>query len=331
MIPSFAPPPVGIGLVTFNRADRLPATIESLLQQSFGDFELVISDDCSSDNTEEVCRHYAARDARIRYRRNERNLNMPGNLNASLQAVRGKYLANLHDGDVYHKDLIARWTEALDAHPSAGFAFNAYRVVYDGSDGKGKRNVVFREDYGPLIPGRKLGARLLSGWSSCVFGTVMARREAYDRLGWFDPRFGNYSDVDMWMRIAREYDVAYVSEPLMDLMPGDPTRFYAFVHWKVMFWILGMHTANLARYKPLLPELAADLERAFATRRLKYLGLNMLFCLKRRRWDRVREGLALWRHCDDPRLRAVGRLLGRRRDLPDWYTPDFWRMARLQK
>jgi glycosyltransferase involved in cell wall biosynthesis len=316
--------PVSICLVTYNRANLLPATIDSLLNQTFQDFELIISDDCSTDNTEEICREYARRDSRIKYRRNAKNLGMPGNLNASLQAANGIYLANLHDGDVYRPDLIECWKNALDCHPTAGFVFNAYQVVYP--DGK---PMTYREDYESLIEGHQLGYRLLSQWSSCVFGTVMARREVYEQLGWFDPQFGNYSDVDMWMRIARDYDVAYVNAPLMDLMPRDTTRFYAFVHWKVLLWLLGMHVANLQRYREIMPQEIDKLWKKYPARRRKYLLFQLLICLKHRRWDRVLEGLAIWRDCDDKLLNGLGKIFGNPIDAPDWYTTECWQMAIL--
>ena len=276
------------------------------------------------DGTQDVCREYARRDPRIRYRRNSVNLGMPGNLNASLQVSKGRYLANLHDGDVYRLDLISRWKEALDHHPTAGFVFNSYRSR-DKDDGE----VIHGESFPPFIPGRELGAWLLSRWGSCVYGTVMARREVYEKLGWFDPRFGNFSDVDMWLRIAREYDAAYVDEPLIDLMPVDPARHYSFVHWQVLFWLLGIHTINLRRYSEVLPALVNSLRRKFPSRRRWLLLRSMLICLKHRRWDRAAEGLAIWRDSEDPLLNVVGKLFGNRESLPDWYNKEFWDLARM--
>jgi len=72
--------PVSVVLTTYNRASLLRETLESILKQSYGDFELIISDDCSTDNTESICREYSQRDPRIQYYRNENNLDMPGNL-----------------------------------------------------------------------------------------------------------------------------------------------------------------------------------------------------------------------------------------------------------
>jgi len=319
-----ATPPVSVCLVTYNRAQRLPRTIDSLLAQSFGDYEFIISDDCSTDGTQEICLEYARRDLRIQYRRNERNLGMPGNLNASLQAASGDYLANLHDGDVYRNDLVAKWKAALDSMPTAGFVFNLYRVVND--DGSVK---LYDAGYPSLVPGRELARRLLSLWDSCVFGTVMARRSVYEQVGWFDPQFGNFSDVDMWLRIAAEHDVAYVDEPLMDLMPRDPTRFYAFVHWQVAFWILGIHRLNVQRYRHILPELTDELRQRYRWRRFQFLMMQMLLCLKHRRWDRVREGLSIWRDSEDLILKALGNLLGRPQYTPEWYDKEWWDRVRV--
>jgi hypothetical protein len=73
----------------------------------------------------------------------------------------------------------------------------------------------------PLTPGLEfLERHLLHQTASIVWGTVMARREAYDRANLFDARFGCISDVDMWMRLCEEWDVAYVRKPLITLDQG---------------------------------------------------------------------------------------------------------------
>jgi glycosyltransferase involved in cell wall biosynthesis len=320
-----APPPVSICLLTYNRAKLLPLTIDSILKQSFGDYELIISDDCSSDGTKEVCRQYASLDPRIKYLRNKNNLGMPGNLNGSIQAASGRHVAIMHDGDIYETDCIANWKEVLDNFPTAGFVFNGYRYYIKN------REKIDQLDYPPLISGLELGQRLLGRWDSCVWGSVMVRKQVFERLGYFDPKFGNYADVDMWMRIAREYDVAYVNVPLMNLMPKDPTRFYAFVHWKVAFWILGIHVINLRRYRQCLPKFVEEMANKYRPRRRSFFLYRMLICLKHRRWDRVKEALAIWRDADDPLLRGLGNLLGRDKDKPKWYNYSYWEMASLKQ
>ena len=272
-------PRVSVVLTTYNRDSVLSTTIEGILGQTYQDFELVISDDCSSDNTEDIGRKYQEYDRRIRYRRNERNLRMPGNLNAGIRVATGEYIANVHDGDIYHATLLGKWVTALDACPGAGFVFNAYRAL----DAKGKERRIYREPLPPCVP----GSVLLEGiffkrwrFDSPVWGTVMARRSAYQEVGLFDERFGFCSDVDMWMRLAERFHVAYVDEPLISL-PSRETlpRQIPFEHRKLqraaerMFWEARMrHYAG----RPLQKGLALAIHFIHvAGNRLFILALNL--------------------------------------------------------
>lgn len=211
---------VSVVLTTYNRAHVLPQTVDSILGQTLPDFELIISDDSSPDETEAIGRKYEKLDSRVRYRRNDRNLNMPGNLNAGIREARGEYVANLHDGDVYDARLLEKWAGALDTYPSAAFVFNAYRHL----DEYGNERAIEHQPLPPCFS----GTLLLEGiyfrrwrFSSPVWGTVMARRIAYQAVGLFDSRFGFFSDVDMWMRLASRFDVAYVDDPLISLASRD--------------------------------------------------------------------------------------------------------------
>lgn len=210
---------VSVVLTTYNRAHVLAATIESILHQTYQAFELIISDDCSTDNTEQVSRAYEGRDSRVRYRKNDVNLGMPGNLNSAICAARGEFVANLHDGDQYDRALLATWLAALEKCPDAAFVFNAYRDL----DANGIERRVHREDLPSCFPGNVLLEEVFFrrwGFGSPVWGTVMARRSAYERATFFQQRFGFCADVDMWLRLAERHHVAYIDEPLISL-PDD--------------------------------------------------------------------------------------------------------------
>src|SRR5205807_1928036 len=129
------------------------------------------------------------------------------------QRATGAYVANLHDGDLFDRDLIRKWKMALDAVPDAPFVFNGYRAL--NVDGLPRSVVQFSDD---RIPGSKIAEYFFQTLSSCVWGTVMARASAYKRVGPFDPSFGFISDVDMWLRLSYRSTVAYVPEPLIDLI-----------------------------------------------------------------------------------------------------------------
>ena len=317
------PAPVSICLTTYNRAPVLRASIDTLLAQSFGDFELIISDDRSSDDTEAICREYEARDPRVRYFRNAENLKMPGNLNAAIGRASGSYVANVHDGDVFRPDLIAKWKAALDETPGAAFVFNQYQSF--DRDGRARLD---RSPHERSRDALDIVRHFFRTFTSCIWGTVMARRSAYQAVGPFDARYGFISDVDMWLRLARDHEVAYVEEPLITITPREPHHPYAFVHWQIDLWTLAMYVAHLEYYRERMPQEVARYRASYPRRRRERLVRDLLTCVKHRRWDRLREGLAIWRDADDPVLRALGRALGRPGDRPEWYSAEAWQRAR---
>jgi glycosyltransferase involved in cell wall biosynthesis len=108
-------PRVSIGLPVYNGSNFLTSALDSLLAQTYLDFELIISDNASTDTTEEVCRDYASSDARIRYFRQRTNLGSSPNHNFVVDKARAPYFKwSAHD-DEYRPELIARCVEVLDA------------------------------------------------------------------------------------------------------------------------------------------------------------------------------------------------------------------------
>lgn len=211
-------PLISVVLTTYNRASVLASTIDSILSQSFRDFELLICDDHSVDNTREIVDSYCKRDSRVSYLGSSTRLYQPGNLNRGVAAAGGRYVANLHDGDIYDSRLLEKWFLALEECPNAGFVFNAY---IDLGEWHSPGYIVSLN-----LPKCSEGSELLRiyyhrwRFDSPVWGTTMVRRSVYERLGTFDEQYGFISDVDMWLRIAENYCVAYVDEPLISL----PTR-----------------------------------------------------------------------------------------------------------
>jgi hypothetical protein len=210
-------PKVSLCLLTYKRASVLPRTLDLLLAQSHENFELIINDDCSPDNTEEVCREYERRDSRVRYFKNKKNLRYAGNQNAALCRAGTDYVGIVHDGDVYRPDMVEQWTRALVEYPRAALVFNATSSL----DERGNVAMVYRHPYPAIMPGRQLLREMLQQWTSPIFGIVMIRRAFAMAAGPFDPRLPLLGDIDMWMRLLRQHDVAYVNEPLFAAYPRE--------------------------------------------------------------------------------------------------------------
>ncbi len=222
---------VSICITTYNRADSLSKTLDSILQQSFADFELIISDDNSTDSTREICKEYARKDKRVKYFRNDVNLKMPGNLNVAISNASGDFIANLHDGDIYRADLIEKWYSTLNRHPDALFVFNQYQML----DKDGKKLAIIDHRLAEINDGKCLLEYFFKNLSSAPWGTVMARKEAYLNFGLFDSRYEFISDVEMWLRLGMHGKVCYVNEPLIELTPRELTHKYYLPHWRITY------------------------------------------------------------------------------------------------
>src|SRR5512139_3267591 len=111
-------PRVSIGVPVYNGENFLKDALDSLLAQTFKDFEIVIADNVSTDQTEEICRSYAAKDARIRYYRNETNIGAGPNHNRVFELSRGEYFKWVCHDDMCAPEFLERCIEVLDRDPS---------------------------------------------------------------------------------------------------------------------------------------------------------------------------------------------------------------------
>lgn len=127
-------PTVSIGIPVYNREKLIKETLDCLLAQTFSDFEIIISDNCSTDGTETVCREYADRDPRIRYTRQEKNLGVFGNFRFVQGAAQGKYFMWFSSDDLCEPEFIGSMVECLDAHPELALAMTDVKTISDSGE-----------------------------------------------------------------------------------------------------------------------------------------------------------------------------------------------------
>jgi len=127
-----AAPRLTVGLPVYNGENYLAESIEALLGQSYEDFELIISDNASTDGTAGICRYYERQDRRVRVIRLPRNVGLAPNHNLLVDQARGKYFKWASHDDLYARDLLKRCVEALDTNPGVVLA-HAWTALIDGS------------------------------------------------------------------------------------------------------------------------------------------------------------------------------------------------------
>jgi glycosyltransferase involved in cell wall biosynthesis len=135
-------PRLSIGLPVYNGEEFLAEALDALLGQTYDDFELIISDNASTDGSAEICQDYAASDPRIRYLRQARNIGAAGNHNIVFEKARGELFKWASDDDLYARDLLQRCIDLLDENPRV-VAVHSWTAGIEGKTGELARGVEY--------------------------------------------------------------------------------------------------------------------------------------------------------------------------------------------
>jgi len=203
-------PKVSVIITAYNYGRFLGEAIRSVLDQTFPDFELIIVDDGSTDNTREVVDSF--KDPRIKYMYQE-NRGVAGAADTGLRAASGEYVLYLGADDILMTGTLEKEVEVLDRHPEVSFSYGqAYlmderRHVF-GLSKQCKRSYI-RE-------GREEIKKAILSGNHVRASTIMSRRNCLREDGLFDEAFRSGSeDFDKWVRMARSHSVAYIAAPLL--------------------------------------------------------------------------------------------------------------------
>jgi glycosyltransferase involved in cell wall biosynthesis len=214
MVESEKRPLVSVCIPAFLGAAHLAAAIDSVLDQSLTDFELIIIDDNSPDTTPQVVAAYD--DPRIRYQRNTRNLGPEGNWNRCLQEARGRYFKLLPQDDLLYTDTLQRQIEILEQDRDGRIAlvFGTRDII----DAKGR--VITRRGYPGghegMIHAASLVRRCVRLGTNLIGepGSVLMRKSLADQVGAFDASIGYIIDLDYWVRLLAHGNAYYLENPV---------------------------------------------------------------------------------------------------------------------
>jgi glycosyltransferase involved in cell wall biosynthesis len=192
---------------TYNRAHLVGRAIQSVLDQTYQDFELIIVDDGSTDNTEEVVKSF--NDKRVRYIKHERNKGVSAARNTGIKATRSKYIAFQDSDDIWQPEKLKKQMAAFSSAPSK------CGVVYTG---------FFRRVEGGIkiyIPPPTIAQKEGDIYNSLLKGNFVAppaavvKRECLEKVGVFDEHLPLFEDWDLWIRTSKYYHFKCIDEPLV--------------------------------------------------------------------------------------------------------------------
>jgi glycosyltransferase involved in cell wall biosynthesis len=205
-----ANPTVSILMPVYNGRDYLRPAIDSLLAQTFKDFEIVLVNDGSTDDSQAIIESY--KDPRI-VLINQKNQGVARSLNNGLKVAKGRYIRRHDADDISTTDSIQKQVDFLEAHPDYVMVCN--QQAFMTSNGKIARN--FRLPQNRYFDGKKWRELTLDDFkpdraSLVVHGTACYRRQEVIDIGCYRPEFIVSEDNDLWMRLLEKYKIAILNE-----------------------------------------------------------------------------------------------------------------------
>ena len=202
-------PRVSVVIPAYNAGAFIAETLESVLAQTYQDFEIIIADDGSTDDTAERVKPFLS-DPRVRYAWGE-NGGVARARNRGMALARGEFIAFLDADDLWPKDKLEKQIAIMDAHPEIGLLCGD-TAQFD-EDGIWCRSWFAEKGLGPVFFGSEVlvtdaFARLLDV-TFVSMGTVLLRKEIVDKIGGFDESFRVVEDGDLYLRVAREHGIGW--------------------------------------------------------------------------------------------------------------------------
>ena len=197
-------PKVTVLMSVYNSQKYLKPAIESVLSQSFKDFEFLIIDDGSRDKSKAIIEQYAKKDPRIRLV-SRPNKGLVVSLNEGLSKAEGEYIARMDSDDISDKSRLEKEVSCLDANPSIGMVGSNYTII----DKKGKKLVTTN-----VFTHHSDLKMCLITCNQFGHGSIMLRKSVLDEVGDYDASVGHVEDYDLWIRISRVSKVFNIEQPL---------------------------------------------------------------------------------------------------------------------
>ncbi|MGA1871247.1 MAG: glycosyltransferase family 2 protein [bacterium] len=197
---------VSVIIPTYNRAKLLDEAIKSVLEQTYKNFEIIVVDDCSTDNTEEIVKKI--KDTRIRYIRHEENHGGSAARNTGIKAAKGDYIAFHDSDDLWLPQKLEKQVDILINHKDIALVYT--NIIYIDNNGK-----YLKVGFEPtkFVSGYAFKECLLAD-TPCLLATWLIRKSCFDTLGYFDEDFQMAQGREMELKIARIYKIYGIKEPL---------------------------------------------------------------------------------------------------------------------
>ncbi|TFF87206.1 MAG: glycosyltransferase [Promethearchaeota archaeon] len=198
----------------YNRENLISETIESILNQTYSNFEYIIIDDGSTDNSWKIIQTYAKKDERIKPYRNEKNLGIVKTRNRGfkLSSKKSKYFAIIDSDDIAILNRLELQVDFLEQNPNYGLVGSSKYII-----NKDSRVIGFR-DY---PTSNKKIKKVITRYNPIAQSSVLLRKEVIKKIGKYDEKWGVCQDYDYWLRVGRDWKLKNLDIPLIKYRLGE--------------------------------------------------------------------------------------------------------------
>ncbi len=189
-------PAISVIMTAYNTEKYIKEAIESILNQTFKDFEFIIVDDGSTDNTRLIIEEYAKKDRRIKILYNKKNLGIVKSLNKAIAIAKGKYIARMDSDDVSKLNRLEKQFVFMESNPKVGVCGTNFILINE----KGK--IIGWKSF------PETNEKCKKAFFFCnpfAHNTVMLRKECFDIFGYYNNDFLYAEDLELWMRFGQKY------------------------------------------------------------------------------------------------------------------------------
>jgi hypothetical protein len=196
----------------YKLAHLLPQCVNSILNQTYQNYEILIMDNCSPDNTPEVAASF--KDPRVKYIRNEANIGHVRNFNKGITMANGKYVWLISPDDwLATTDTLERYVDLMERNPGAGFSF-CRAIEVHGSKEVGIASWTDLGEEDRIWEGPSFLMQLIQG-DCVVLSAAMVRKECYEKFGLFSLEMPHANDWYLWCVLSLHYQVGYLAKPMV--------------------------------------------------------------------------------------------------------------------
>jgi len=265
---------VSVVIPTFNRAIFLDRSIKSVLQQTYQNFELIIINDGSTDETEEKVKEYQKLDKRIIYIKNKKNQGPSAARNIGIKSARGEFIAFLDDDDEWLPTKIEKQVHILESlPPQHALCFTAFWIVRGGE----KTYSPDKELKAICYDNKKIRERLLALLSFIPQpSSILVRKECLFNVGLFDEKMSAFEDYDLFFKLSRRYFFKFIDSPLWyyHKTPNSLSSRIGEICMKARIYLLNKHFDEIKKNKKILSNLYQEIGHFYMLKNKEKMAKN---------------------------------------------------------